>query len=563
MVDSDEVSEPDPVPILEDCPNCSTTIDMTGVPAFSDVLCPACGHSIKARAMFNHFQILSLLGEGGMGAVYRAVDVNLDREVALKVLKISLSENPDECEKLAREARTTAQINHPHVIKIFDFGDSRGQFYIAMELITGGSLDDLMHRLGVVPENTVLQVGIQVAEGLKAAMEKGLIHRDIKPANILFADPETAKLVDFGLAMVMSEAALSQGEIWGTPYYIAPEKLDELPEDFRSDMYSLGGTLFHALAGRPPYEAENASLVALKQLKSRPVSLQSFAPDVSNETAYVINRMMAKSPDKRYGSYDELIEHLRFALEKNRERETNPGESRERPVAGSKYAYSDLLTLVLPTLILLGILALGYVYFFTKILKPQEGSSLRQPPLELRPVKPIRPIRPAGFGHFDRSVNPAALAVRAADAVGVFPHHARSLGDVEEKVGLILVDGPLELAGHGDDFFSIVFLSDVFEQAVGLRVFVTDHIQLLGIRLRGMPDLELVVAVSQRPTEHHGVKVALVDVVFQKHSPLVEFHLHLDSKLFETVLRECRDVAADFVPVVCDERKRKTLAVFL
>lgn len=372
MVDSDEVSEADPVPILEDCPNCSTTIDMTGVPAFSDVLCPACGHSIKARAMFNHFQILSLLGEGGMGAVYRAVDVNLDREVALKVLKISLSENPDECEKLAREARTTAQINHPHVIKIFDFGDSRGQFYIAMELITGGSLDDLMHRLGVVPENTVLQVGIQVAEGLKAAMEKGLIHRDIKPANILFADPETAKLVDFGLAMVMSEAALSQGEIWGTPYYIAPEKLDELPEDFRSDMYSLGGTLFHALAGRPPYEAENASLVALKQLKSRPVSLQSFAPDVSNETAYVINRMMAKSPDKRYGSYDELIEHLRFALEKNRERETKPGESRERPVAGSKYAYSDLLTLVLPTLILLGILALGYVYFFTKILKPQE-----------------------------------------------------------------------------------------------------------------------------------------------------------------------------------------------
>jgi eukaryotic-like serine/threonine-protein kinase len=351
---------------LEPCPACGAVIDMTGVQPFTEVACPGCGTAFMARTRFDHFEIQTLLGEGGMGSVYRAVDTNLDRAVALKVLKLSLSGNADECEKLEREARTTALINHPHIIKIFDFGRSQGQFYIAMELIGGGSLDDLIQAHRVVPETIVLQVGIQVAQGLAAALEQGLIHRDIKPANILFADADTAKLVDFGLAMVMSEAAQARGEIWGTPYYIAPEKLDEQPEDFRSDIYSLGGTLFHALAGRPPYEAESASLVALKQLKSRPVSLQAFAPDVCNETAYVINRMMAKNPAKRYASYDELVEHLRFALQKARDRESHPEEARKVIVVEEKSG-PDWLMLLLPTLILLGILGLAALYLFTDV----------------------------------------------------------------------------------------------------------------------------------------------------------------------------------------------------
>ena len=353
---------------LEPCPACGAVIDMTGVQPFTEVACPSCSTAFVARTRFDHFEIQKLLGEGGMGSVYRAVDTNLDREVALKVLKLSLSGNPGECEKLEREARTTAIINHPHIIKIFDFGRSQGQFYIAMELIGGGSLDDLIQAHRVVPETIVLQVGIQVAQGLAAALEQGLIHRDIKPANILFADADTAKLVDFGLAMVMSEAAQARGEIWGTPYYIAPEKLDEQPEDFRSDVYSLGGTLFHALAGRPPYEAESASLVALKQLKSRPVSLQAFAPDVCNETAYVINRMMAKNPDKRYGSYNELVEHLRFALQKARERESHPGETRKVLVVEEKSG-PVWLTLLVPALIILGILGMAALYFFTDVFK--------------------------------------------------------------------------------------------------------------------------------------------------------------------------------------------------
>jgi serine/threonine protein kinase len=215
--------------------------------------------------------------------------------------------------KFEREARITASVNHPHVVKVYSFGSDHGLYYIAMELVDKGSLDDLMGLQGRVAEIQILNVGIQVAQGLQAAHQKGLIHRDVKPGNILFADAQTAKIVDFGLALLAAHEAEERGEVWGTPYYVAPEKLDHQPEDFRSDMYSLGGTLFHAMAGRPPFEADTASMVALKHLKSKAVSLQAFAPDVSSATAYVINRTLNKDPEQRYQSYAELIEHLEYA----------------------------------------------------------------------------------------------------------------------------------------------------------------------------------------------------------------------------------------------------------
>lgn len=318
--------------LIEACPACETLMDVTDQPPLSQVCCPNCERRLRAHRQFNNYQLVELLGEGGMGAVYKAVDRTLNREVALKILKRECSANDEERARLEEEARITASINHPHVVKVFSFGEDHGQFYLAMELAEKGSLDNLMGVQNRLSEAQVLQVGIQIAEGLDAALEHNLIHRDIKPGNILFSDPHTAKLVDFGLAIVMDEVAHARGEIWGTPYYIAPEKLDDQPEDFRSDMYSLGGTLFHALAGRPPYDADTASTVALKQLMSQPVSLQAFAPDVSSETAYVINRMLAKNPDERYASYSELIEHLSYARTRLMERSRQPHKPKERVV---------------------------------------------------------------------------------------------------------------------------------------------------------------------------------------------------------------------------------------
>ena len=318
--------------LLESCPVCDTVMDVSDQAPLEHVRCPKCGQLLQAHRQFNNYRLIALLGEGGMGSVFRALDLNLNREVALKILKKECSANEKERAELEEEARVTASINHPHVVKVFSFGDDHGQFYLAMELAEKGSLDDLMGIQQRLAEIQVLQIGIQIAEGLEAALERNLIHRDIKPGNILFSDPHSAKLVDFGLAIVMDEAAQARGEIWGTPYYIAPEKLDNQPEDFRSDIYSLGGTLFHALAGRPPYEAAAASAVALKQLMSQPVSIQTFAPDVSSETAYVIDRMLAKDPNERYASYSELIEHLSYARGKLLERSRQPTRPRERMV---------------------------------------------------------------------------------------------------------------------------------------------------------------------------------------------------------------------------------------
>ena len=305
----DETEEP----LIHACPDCGTEIDVSEQEPLSTVVCPVCGSSSAVTMQIDHFELVSVLGRGGMGVVYRAQDTSLDRTVALKLLKKSEDASDEQIAQLATEASITASINHPHVVKVFTTGMDHGRFYIAMELVDKGTLDHLIELQGRVAESQVLEVGIQIAQGLRAAQQAGLIHRDVKPGNILFADAHTAKIVDFGLAIFAADEASVRGEIWGTPYYVAPEKLDNKPEDFRSDIYSLGGTLFHALAGRPPFEAENASLVALKHLKSQAVSLQAFAPWVSGSTAFVINRTLSKDPDQRYQSYDELIEHLEYA----------------------------------------------------------------------------------------------------------------------------------------------------------------------------------------------------------------------------------------------------------
>lgn len=296
------------------CPHCGLPLDDTDAEPLTKAACPACGGEVVLGEMLERYRLVGVAGRGGMGVVYKAVDTSLDRHVALKVLRKDHSENEGLILQLETEAAITASIGHPNVVRVYTTGYDRGRFFIAMELVEKGTLDDLIRIQGNLAELQALNVGLDAAQGLRAAHQHGLIHRDIKPGNILFDDNRTGKIVDFGLAMLEAQ---SQGsaEIWGTPYYVSPERLDQQPEDFRSDMYSLGATLFHALAGRPPFEAADATLVALKHLKNQAVSLQAFAPRVSNSTAYVINRLLHKDPAERYASYDELIEHLEYARE--------------------------------------------------------------------------------------------------------------------------------------------------------------------------------------------------------------------------------------------------------
>src|SRR5438067_816110 len=292
------------------CPACGTAIDTTDAEPLARVACPRCGEKMRVERTFDHFVLLDTLGLGGMGTVYKARDTLLDRLVALKLLRKDLVDDKDHTSRLREEARVAASVNHPNVIQIFSSGTDHGQVYVVMELVDHGSLDDLIEQRKRLPEEQVLETGIQVAKGLRAAHQQGLIHRDVKPANILFVDEHTAKISDFGLAGAAAEASEWQTEIWATPYYVAPERLSNGREDFRSDIYSLGATLFHAVAGKAPIEGNTNLAAALLDLKSRPLDLQTVAPDVSAATAGVFQRMIAPDPARRFSSYDELMTEL-------------------------------------------------------------------------------------------------------------------------------------------------------------------------------------------------------------------------------------------------------------
>ena len=342
----------------EPCPACGAVLDVTGAQIFAERTCPVCSTGINVRRKFGHYELMDVVGHGGQGLVYKAIDNNLNRLVALKLLRTEYAKDPEFVRQFESEAHITASINHPNVVRVFSFGADEGHVYLAMELVAKGTLDDLMEKLRRVPEARALQIGIEIAQGLRAGHECGLVHRDVKPGNVLFGEDGSAKVVDFGLAMFLEQAAADSGEIWGTPYYLSPERLNRVKEDFRSDIYSLGATLFHAIAGRPPFEAEDSTGVAMKHLNATAVSIQSWAPDVTNATAFVINRTLSKNPDERYASYEEFIEQLQFAREEALAKaHTGPTAQKSRVViedAGSRKANS-LVTIATLLVLVLGI----------------------------------------------------------------------------------------------------------------------------------------------------------------------------------------------------------------
>jgi serine/threonine protein kinase len=321
------VDAPGAVPSSINCHACGALIDLTGQTALTHIECSHCGALSIVPLLFGNFLLLNVLGVGGTGTVYKSIDLPLNRYLALKILRRKLVANPEFIEKFSSEARAAAAVNHPNIAQVYAFGEHEGQYYLAMELLEGGSLDDRIARLGKLAENDVENIGIQIAAGLRAAHRRGLLNRDIKPGNILFNDDGIPKLVDFGLARAQSSAQPQGAEpeaTWGTPYYVAPEKLRGQPEDFRSDIYSLGATLFHALAGRPPFEAATAGEVASKHATTPADSLRTYAPGIHDFTAKIITRMIAKNPTQRYASYDDLIHDFQEAQALRKRAESAP-----------------------------------------------------------------------------------------------------------------------------------------------------------------------------------------------------------------------------------------------
>lgn len=290
------------------CVKCRCTMETAGLTAFSQIVCPQCGHEMQVPARLGHFLLMHLIGTGGMGGVYWAHDQVLNRDVAIKIMLKSLGDDRKFVETFLREAQTAARINHPHIAQIYSFGQEKGQPYIVMELVPGGGLDKLMSITPQLDQALVIRIGAEVASGLKRANEDGMIHGDIKPENILVGENGQAKLVDFGIASMVGGKS---NEVWGTPYYIAPEKVRRQKTDHRSDIYSLGGTLYHALAGVPPFDGPDAVAVVKARFSGPPKPLSELRKDIDPAVTAIIDRMLYLEPARRYPTYDSLLSDMR------------------------------------------------------------------------------------------------------------------------------------------------------------------------------------------------------------------------------------------------------------
>jgi serine/threonine-protein kinase len=264
-----------------------------------------------AKNQIEGYQLLTRLGSGAMGSVYKAQHLKLDIPVALKVLRVDLAKSRTQIERLKREARLAARLNHPNIVRSLDVGESYGFHYFAMEYVDGATVRQRLHRARL-REKDALRIVRDVARALEHAHENGVVHRDVKPANIMLTRDGIVKLADFGLARGKepSELTLDQSSI-GTPQYLAPEQARRGSDATgRSDLFSLGASLYHMVTGRPPFSGENLGEIFQKVLACDFDPPESIVPDLSLDTIYLIHRLMRANPRQRYGSATELLADL-------------------------------------------------------------------------------------------------------------------------------------------------------------------------------------------------------------------------------------------------------------
>ena len=268
----------------------------------------------RAREAFiGPYRIDLRIGDGGMGVVYKCSDPKLRRFVALKVLKEKYLHDAKSIERFRREAQAIASLSHPNIVQIHAIEESAGgPPHLVMEFIDGPSADGLLRKDGPMDQARALAITRQAALGLKAALGKGIIHRDVKPSNLLLAADGTVKIVDFGLAKEIegAQSLTEEGLVVGTPHYISPEQGRGQKVDQRSDIYSLGSTLYHLVTGRPPFEADSQLAVIVAHLNQTPEPPHLVRPGLSPDLSAVVGKMMAKDPDRRYQDYTELLGDL-------------------------------------------------------------------------------------------------------------------------------------------------------------------------------------------------------------------------------------------------------------
>lgn len=330
-------------------------------------------NSTQVDMVLGDFRLLRRLGKGGMAEVWLAEQESLKRKVALKLLKPDLTEDETYVARFQTEAKAAAGLNHPNIVQVYTVGERRGQYFIAQEYVQGQTLKSFIQKKGPLDVNLALLVMRQVASALQAAGERGIVHRDIKPENIMLNKKGEAKVADFGLAQLQGGERLNltqEGVTMGTPLYMSPEQVSGKPVDHRSDLYSFGITCYHMLAGRPPFDGDNAVSVAVKHLHETPERLESIRSDLPTSLCTVIRRMTEKAPEDRYENAQAVLNDVRKIA-----KSLKTGESVDHLIdqgaAGKKPFPVNRPALVLPILcVLVALMSAGVGIIMRKSAPP-------------------------------------------------------------------------------------------------------------------------------------------------------------------------------------------------
>ena len=439
------------------------------------------------------FKILQLIGAGGMGRVYLAEQAGLERQVAVKVLPQQIVEDEAAIERFQREAKVVAKLTHPNIAQVYSIGSEEDIHYVAMELVSGGDVAGMIKERGRVPIDEAATIIRQALMGVGSAHAEGIIHRDLKPQNLMVTAHGIVKVMDFGLARALSadSSLTASGAVLGTPLYMSPEQAEGKKVDLRTDIYALGATLYHMICGRPPFQGDTPLSTLLKHLTEPLPSPRDLDPDLPEPVCAIIHKMMAKQPEERYQTCEEVLTDLDAFREASGEQTTHPIRP-IRPISpmppsgpeadsidldaatsparsyGDRTTWRDgiagaaaakpgearsprkrLALIIVPVAVL-------FVLFVLSKRPTQERPSARQAPTAPSAAQPMPPAIPAPRGHTIHALWPftANEAARrqqdAAKALGLPVERTIALPD-GEKMEFVLVPAGELMMGTPED----------------------------------------------------------------------------------------------------------------
>lgn len=277
---------------------------------------------MKGQKISDRYQIIKSIGEGGMANVYLAYDTILDRNVAVKVLRGDLANDEKFVRRFQREALSASSLSNPNIVEVYDVGEDNGEYYIVMEYVEGKHLKALLKKRGKLTVPEVIDIALQITNGLSVAHDSYIIHRDIKPQNILILENGLIKITDFGIAVAMNATQLTQtNSVMGSVHYLPPEQASGKGATLQSDIYSIGILMYELLTGKLPFRGDNAVEIALKHLKEPMPSIRDELPDIPQSVENIILRATAKNPKNRYSDAREMHEDLKTCLDESRTNE--------------------------------------------------------------------------------------------------------------------------------------------------------------------------------------------------------------------------------------------------